>query len=333
MSFTFIDFFAGIGGFRQALENIKGKCVFSCEIDSKCEETYLENFGEKFNHHDISTLSEKEVPYADIICAGFPCQPFSMAGTQTGFNDSRSSVFFDLVRIASEIQPKVLFIENVPNLVKHDKGNTFNRILNSISEIGYDVSFDVLDSKFFGIPQSRKRVYLVAFRKDLKINTFEFPSPFEKTKTIRDILIEGDNTIPISKKWHNYIDLYTKKIDISDLDFDIPKTRVSLERIDKDADLNDCVFQIRSSGIRALSIHKPFPTLAVSVSGGGAMIPVLSSEKRHLSLREISRIMGYEDTFKFPVARTHAIKQLSNSVCPPVIESIGKSIIKKINQY
>lgn len=327
---TFIDLFAGIGGFRVAFEEIGSKCLFSCEINKDCQKTYYQNFSDNITHGDISTLNEKSVPYADIICAGFPCQPFSIAGNRGGFNDSRSSVFFDLLRIVNCVQPAVLFIENVPNLVNHNGGKTFSLILESIKENNYIPFYKILNSKDFGIPQARKRVYLVAFRKDLHISNFNFSIPNIKEKTVRDILIENDNSIPISDKWNKYIDYYTGKIQLSDISFKLPKTRQYIERIDKDTNLNDCIFQIRSSGIRALSLDKPFPTFAVSISGGGAMIPVLSKEKRHLSLREMGRIMGYNDKYNFPVSRTNAIKQLANSVCPPVIKHIAKDIQKKL---
>ncbi len=328
--FTFIDFFAGIGGFRKGLEGIGGDCIFSSEIDKQCELTYRENFGEDFSHYDISTLDENKVPKSDIICAGFPCQPFSIAGNRSGFNDIRSNVFFDLMRIVKKTKPKVVFLENVPNLKTHDKGKSFNLILSELESAGYTHYNEVLDSKFFNIPQSRKRVYIIAFRNDLNITEFNFTKKNDKIVTIRDILIQNDNSIPISEKWENYIDLYTNKKKLAEIKFNVPKTRKILERKDIDADIKDCIFQIRSSGIRALSLDKPFPTFAVSVSGGGAMIPVLSKEKRHLSLREIARIMGYPDSYIFPVSRTNAIKQLSNSVCPPIIESIGKDIINTI---
>ena len=139
-------------------------------------------------------------------------------------------------------------------------------------------------------------------------------------------MIKGDNSIPISSKWHKYIDLYQGLISSEEIGFDLPKTRKNLERIDANTDLNNCIFQIRSSGIRAISIENQYPTFAVSHSGGGAMIPVYSRERRHMSLLEMTKLMGFPTNFQFPVSRTHAIKQLSNAVCPPVIESIAKDI-------
>jgi DNA (cytosine-5)-methyltransferase 1 len=203
-------------------------------------------------------------------------------------------------------------------------------LLAEFQKIGYEPYYAILNSANFGVPQSRKRVYIVAFRQDLEAFHFQFPPKTSKVVSVKSIIIEGDNSIPISDKWQTYIDLYQNKISLADISFEVPKTRTQLERMDKDVDLSDCIFQMRSSGIRALAMNKPFPTLAVSVSGGGAMIPVYSKERRHLSLREMARIMGFEDNFQFPVSRTYAIKQLANAVCPLVITAIGKSIIDKI---
>jgi len=335
-SFTFADLCAGIGGFRLGLESLGGKCMFSCDINLDCEKTYFSNHNSKYDEYNIFDISEPNFPSVDILCAGFPCQPFSIAGKKTGFNDERGTVFFKIASIAKVSKPKIIFLENVTNLVKIDKGNTLKTIFNALEKIGYHVHYEILDSSDFGIPQSRKRVYIVAM--DSSIPSFGFQFTKKRTAKIpfKNIINKGDFSIPISSKWQTYIDLYTGKISKEDVPFDIPKTRKSLERKDIDADLNDCIFQIRSSGIRALSIHKPLPTFAVSVSGGGAMIPVYSKERRHLSLVEMKRLMGFSDHFKFPVSRTNAIKQLANAVCPPVISSICEDILPyldKIQQY
>ncbi len=326
-SFTFADLCAGIGGFRTGLESLGGVCLFSSDINSNCEKTYRANHNTGFDEYNIFDIDESHFPSVDILCAGFPCQPFSIAGKRAGFKDIRGTVFFKIASIAKVSKPKVIFLENVTNLVKIDNGKTLKTIFNELEEIDYNVHYNILDSADFGVPQSRKRVYIVAI--DSKIQSFGFQFTKKRTAKIpfKNILAKGDNSIPISQKWQIYIDLYTGKISKEDVPFDIPKTRKSLERIDNGADLNDCIFQIRSSGIRALSIDKPLPTFAVSVSGGGAMIPVYSKERRHISLLEMKRLMGFGDDFKFPVSRTNAIKQLANAVCPPVISSICKDIL------
>ncbi|MBW4362437.1 DNA cytosine methyltransferase [Flavobacterium taihuense] len=332
-SFTFSDLCAGIGGFRLGLEAIGGDCVYSAEFNDDCEKTYSANYGDKFDFKDVTKIDATSFPYVDVFCAGFPCQPFSIAGNQKAFSDPRGEIFFKLAELIQVSQPKVIFLENVTNLVKVEKGRVMRDILSILNEIGYNVSYDILDSSDFGVAQARKRVYIIGKRKDLGNEPFLFTRKTKGKVSFKTIIEKGDNSIPISDKWQQYIDLYTGVIDEKQLGFEVPKTRKKLERADIQADLFDCVLQIRSSGIRALSIDKPLPTFAVSISGGGAMIPVYTGERRHLSLVEMKRLMGFPDDFDFPVSRTNAIKQLANAVCPPVIESIGKDILKQIAIY
>lgn len=265
----------------------------------------------------------------DILCSGFPCQPFSIAGKQKGLEDDRGKIILKLFEIIRALEPKVVFLENVANLKRHKQGATLSLIKNLFEEIGYKVYDEILDSADFGVPQSRPRLYIVAFNiKKLKNVSFHFPVGAEPKKTLRDVLVPGDNSIPISKKWEEYIDLYLGIKSADELSFQIPKTRKSLERVADNCDINDCILQIRSSGIRAYSLDGQFPTFAVSNSGGGAMIPVLTKERRHLSVLEMKRIMGFPDTFSFGISRTDSIKQLANAVCPPVISAIYDEIVR-----
>lgn len=330
--FTFADLCAGIGGFRLGLEKLGGKCLYSCDADTDCERTYFENYGKRFDSVDINFIKSVEFPTVDVLCAGFPCQPFSIAGKREGFKDERGNIFFKIASLAKEKQPKLIFLENVTNLTKIGAGAVFREMLEVLDRCGYNVHYDILDSANFGIPQTRKRVYILGIRKDLNSFGFQFTKKRSAKKPFKSFIERGDYSIPISEKWNTYIDLYTGRIDIGDVDFEVPKTRTSLERADPTADLENCVFQIRSSGIRALSIDKPLPTFAVSISGGGAMIPVYSKERRHLSLVEMKRLMGFPDDFAFPVSRTNAIKQLANAVCPIVIESIGRDFLTYLEE-
>jgi DNA (cytosine-5)-methyltransferase 1 len=329
-NFTFSDLCAGIGGFRLALEAIGGSCVYSAEFNDDCEKSYYANFNEKFDFKDVTKIDPATFPYVDIFCAGFPCQPFSIAGNRMGFDDPRGEIFFKLAKLIEVSQPKTVFLENVTNLMKIEKGAVMRDILSILDKIGYNVTYEILDSADFGVAQARKRVYIVGKRKDLGSMPFIFTRKTSAKKSFKSILVKGDYSIPISNKWDKYIDLYTGVIEESEIEFEVPKTRKKLERADKQVNLFDCVLQIRSSGIRALSIDKPLPTFAVSISGGGAMIPVYTGERRHLNLLEMKRLMGFPDNFEFPVSRTSAIKQLANAVCPPVIESIGKDIWNQI---
>jgi DNA (cytosine-5)-methyltransferase 1 len=322
----FADFCAGIGGFRLGLEKLGWECVYSSEIDKYCEDTYKQNFGHGFDNHDLLEINPYKLPDFDVMCAGFPCQPFSIAGKKLGFKDPRGNIFPKLMEIAKVASPSVIFLENVAFLVRHDNGNTFNRMIKDMNDLGYSVHYKILDSSFFGVPQRRPRVYIVAFRKDYDSKNFKFTEKRTEETAFRNFIEHGDYSIPISERWNEYIDLYTGKKTLEEMSFKVPKTRRELERIGKNVDLENCILQIRSSGIRAVSIDEPLPTFAVSHSGGGAMIPVYTGERRHISLTEMKRIMGFPDSFKFNVARTHAVKQLANAVCPPVITSIGQDI-------
>lgn len=326
---TYAEFCAGIGGFSAGIKqsNLDAKLVYANEINLSCQQTFAHNWGYKVDSEDIFKINLEDIPNFDMLCAGFPCQPFSQAGKGLGFMDERGTVFFQLMKIIKHIEPKIVFLENVPNLLKHNQGKTYLVIKNELESAGYTVNTNILNSTFFGIPQSRPRVYIVAISREIcKKNQFTFTEKITEKTPLRSFLNLGDHSIPISNRWEEYIDLYTGKKSPKEITFKLPKTRVKLERIESDCDLNDCVFQIRSSGIRAISLNSPYPTFAVSNSGGGAMIPVLSKERRHLNLIEMRRIMGFPDTFYFPGSRTDAIKQLANAVCPPVIASICNDI-------
>lgn len=198
-NFKFIDLFAGIGGFHLACHNLGGKCVFASEWDKHARATYTANFKnispllfdkngnptDKFAG-DITKVDEKDIPDFDVLCAGFPCQPFSQAGLKKGFEDTRGTLFFDVARIIKEKQPKAVFLENVRGLLNHDNGNTFNVIKNTMEELGYNFHYKILKASDYGVPQNRPRLYMVGIRKDLT-DTFEFPEPIKLTKTMTDI--------------------------------------------------------------------------------------------------------------------------------------------------
>ena len=183
MKITFIDLFCGIGGFRLALESLGAKCVFSCDTDRQARKTYQANFGE-MPEGDITQIEAGSIPDFNILCAGFPCQPFSMAGKKRGFKDTRGALFFDIVRIVRAKQPEVIFLENVPNLIHHDNGNTLRVILDTLNDLGYDVHYQILNAAWYGVPQIRKRIYFVCFRKDVQVD-FVFPEP-----TFEDVAVE-----------------------------------------------------------------------------------------------------------------------------------------------
>ena len=191
-----IDLFAGIGGIRLGFDKVfreNIETVFVSELDEKAKETYRANFKDKFDiNGDITKIKEIEIPEHDILLAGFPCQAFSLAGLKKGFEDARGTLFFDVARIADYHKPKVVFCENVKNLVNHDRGKTFKVITRILENLGYKVYEKVLNSKNFGVPQNRERIYIVAFREDIDSSDFSFPEKTDNNKVISDIMEEKE---------------------------------------------------------------------------------------------------------------------------------------------
>src|SRR5690625_3960698 len=293
--FTYIDLFAGIGGFRQALDKFGGTCVFASEIDKFAAKAYETLYGHK-PEGDITQIDAKDVPDHDLLVGGFPCQSFSVAGKRKGFEDTRGTLFFEIARIAKEKQPKALLLENVKGLVNHDKGNTLDTMIRTLNDIGYIVDFDVLNSKYFGVPQNRERIFIVAIREDLieaepfseeattgqtivpkgkrrigewaKTFNFDFPEQTEVTTRLRDIL-----ELVVDEKYYLSEDKTAKLV-------------AQLESFDSDKDLQyignysgaDAINQrTRVYGDEGLS-----PTLVGNSQGGGRQPNVLTIEPQML---------------------------------------------------
>jgi len=322
----YAEFCAGVGGFRLGIEQaqLNWQLVYINELNESCEKTYEQNFNKKFDSKDIFEIDANSLPDFDLMCSGFPCQPFSIAGKELGFEDARGTIIFKLLEIIKIKNPKVVLLENVTNLMRHNSGKTYGTILENLDNAGYSLSPVMLDSAYFGVPQSRSRVYIVGFQRS---EFGELSANFTKHRTsktpLRPFINHGDYSIPISDRWQAYIDLYTGKRSLDEIPFTVPKTRKSLERVANGCEIEDCILQVRSSGVRALSLDEPLPTLTVLNSGGGAHIPILTKERRHISITEIKRIMGFPEWYDFSaVSRTDAAKQLANAVCPPVIASL-----------
>lgn len=331
----YAEFCAGVGGFRLGIEasTLNADLVYANEIDAACSKTYSKNFGRGFDSADLLELNPTDIPDFDMICAGFPCQPFSIAGKGLGFDDPRGNIFSKLATIIETKKPMIVFLENVANLVRHNGGKTYASILEKLDLTGYSVSSKILDSAFFGVPQSRRRVYIIGFNKEV---FGELVLTFTEKKTqrtaLRPFIEHGVGGRGVSERWNEYIDLYCGRRNIDEMTFDVPKSRRCIERMVGNCDLANCVLQVRSSGVRALSLDEPFPTFTVLNSGGGAHVPILTGERRYLSLLEMKRIMGFPDGYDFSsVSRTDAAKQLANAVCPPVISSICNDIKKAIS--
>jgi DNA (cytosine-5)-methyltransferase 1 len=308
---TFIDLFAGIGGFRIALESLGLDCVFSSEWDKYAQKTYYENFGEN-PAGDITKIDEKDIPSHDILCAGFPCQAFSISGKQKGFEDTRGTLFFDIARIAKYHRPKVLFLENVKNFERHNDGNTLKTVLRVLDELGYFTFYKILNASLYGVPTSRERIYFVCFRKDLGVPNFSFPEPTLDKIYLKDIL--------------------ERNIDFSEYEIrrkDIKLTKKGEQRPSL-RPLQIGTMNNGGQGERIYSIQGHAITL--SAYGGGAAAKtgayLIDGKVRKLTPRECARLMGFPDDFKIPASRSQAYKQFGNSVAVPVLMKITKQILK-----
>ncbi|WP_157149261.1 DNA cytosine methyltransferase [Brachyspira pilosicoli] len=312
---TFIDLFAGLGGFRIALESLGAKCVYSNEWDKFAKEVYYNNFGD-IPDDDITKVDERLIPDHDILCAGFPCQSFSISGKQKGFDDDRGNLFFDIVRIIKYKKSKIIFMENVKNLVSHNNGKTLLTIKNEIQKLGYSFYYKVLNATDYGIPQKRERIYIVCFRNDLNIKNFKFPEPIELIKHLEDLLLE-DNQIP-QNFYINRDDIIIKNIE----DNEYSNKSIKLGIVNKGG-----------QGERIYSTKGVAITL--SAYGGGIFSKtggyLIDGKYRKLMPRECARIMGYPDDFKIIDNKNQAYKQFGNSVVIDVLQYIAIQIAKHIS--
>lgn len=319
--FTFIDLFAGMGGFRLAMQAQGGKCVFSSEWNKYAQKTYLANFGE-MPFGDITQESTKSyIPEnVDIVCAGFPCQPFSIAGVskkkslgrETGFKDkTQGTLFFDVADIISRRRPKAFFLENVKNLLSHDKGNTFRVIKETLEELRYSLHYLVMDGQTY-VPQHRERIMLVGFNKDVfhGKEQFEFPEQKRATRKISEILDPDiDEKYTLSDHLWAYLQSYAAKHQAKGNGFGYGM--VSLDGIS-----------------RTLSAR-------YYKDGSEILIPQAAGKNpRKLSPRECARLMGYPDRYRLSqVSDLQAYRQCGNSVVVPLITAVAKQIITAIDNY
>lgn len=325
--FTFIDLFAGIGGFRIAMQNLQGECVFSSEWDKEAQKTYFANFGE-VPYGDITKEETKKwIPDSfDVLCAGFPCQAFSIAGRRGGFEDTRGTLFFDVATIIERHQPKAIFLENVKGLANHDKGKTLNTILNVLrNDLDYYVPEpQIINAKYFGVPQNRERIFIVGFRKDLGITEFEYPKSNKVTVTIKDIIEEKvvDAKYYISTQYLQTLVNHKSRHESKGNGF-------GYEILDNDGVANAIV--VGGMGReRNLVIDKRLKNFTPTTKIKG----VVNREGiRRLTPRECARIQGFPDDFRIEVANASAYKQFGNSVAVPAIEATAEKIIDKIQKY
>ena len=322
---TFIDLFSGIGGFRLGLERAGFKCIFSSEIDKHCRFAYRSNFGST-PVGDITEFPITNIPDHDILAGGFPCQSFSICGKRKGFDDKRGSLFFHICEIIKHKQPQVIFLENVKYLIHHNNGNTLNLMLSSLNELGYHVTFKVLNSLHFGVPQNRERIIIIGskarafnfssikYNHKLNIKLSDFldqKGEFEYLKKNEYTLI--DNPIQQKNSGLFFVGYRNKGIWKKGIR---PNTK-HLSRVHRQPN-------------RIYSILGTHPTIPSQEPSGRFFIYIPKEKKvRKLTLRECYRIMGFPDTFKIYGKKQEAYKQIGNSICTPMVQNIAQQIDKQ----
>ena len=297
--------FAGIGGIELGFKKAGFEILWANEIDKNACKTYKLNHSNTLYECDIKDLDEKEVKKVDIITAGFPCQAFSIAGYQKGFNDDRGNIYFEILRFIDEIEPKVIFLENVKNLKSHDKGNTYKIIRQSLECRGYYIKDKVINSSDY-VPQNRERIYIVAFKDKEAYEAFSFPKPKKIIKSIHDIIKPTAD----EKFYYNKSKYY--------------------EKLKQEMKNKDTIYQWRRVYVRENKSNL-CPTLTANMGTGGHNVPLIIDSKdiRKLTPNECAAFQGY-DNLIFPndLALSHRYKQIGNSVTVPVIEAIAKEIKK-----
>lgn len=315
--FTFIDLFAGIGGFRIPLQNNGGKCVFTSEFNTHAQDVYYANFGE-FPFGDITKIPVSYIPQHDVLVAGFPCQPFSISGRMKGFEDTRGTLIYNVFKIIDAKHPKVVLLENVKHLVHHDHGNTLKTILQGLENLGYKYSYDILNASDFGVPQNRERIIIIAHKE----KRFDF-SKLEKQprKTIRDIVDEDKGQFEYLTEPYTLLDEVRPQ----------PSGLIFVGYRNK---------RIRKAGVRPgtenLSrVHKQ-PNRIYSVDGVHPALPSQESSGRFfvydgnavrkLTINECYKLMGFPETFIRDTNLGEEYRQVGNSVCIPMVDEIIKQI-------
>ena len=328
--FTFIDLFAGIGGFRIAMQNLGGKCVYSSEFDAKAQESYLANYGE-MPFGDITKPATKQyIPKKfDVLCAGFPCQAFSLAGKRLGFNDeTRGTLFFEIEDILKKHQPKAIFLENVKGLAIHDKGRTLKTILEHLDNAGYDVvPPQIVNAMDFGVPQHRERIYIIGFKKSLHIDIgkFKYPEPQttgENRPKFRDVM---EKKVPSVKYYLS--DVYVETLKRHRSRHEAAGHGFGYEIIDMEGVANAIVVggmgRERNLVIdKRLKDFTPVTNIKGEVNRDGI---------RRMTPREWARLQGFPDKYKIVVADASAYKQFGNSVAVPAIQATAEQMLKSLN--
>lgn len=309
----FIDLFAGIGGMRIGFESAGAECVLTCEISDSAMETYKANFDPKHKHtyaKDILALKSSEVPSHDILVAGFPCQPYSIAGLRKGLEDERGGdIFLAILRILKDKKPQSFLLENVKGMMNHDNGETFAFMLKSLADCGYSITHQVLNSmEHANVPQNRERVFVVGFRDPEKLQNFKYPKTTPLQRTIHDCL----ETTKVDSAFY-----YTDRFECT--------TELRKEMKNKDT-----IYQWRRHYVRE-NKSNACPTLTANMGTGGHNVPLVLDDFgiRKLTPRETANFQGFPKSFKLPpMANSKLYHQFGNSVTVPLIGKIAREIIK-----
>ena len=320
----FIDLFAGIGGFRYSFEKCGCECVFSSEIDEDCRKVYQNNYGD-LPSGDITEINAEEIPDFDILCAGFPCQPFSICGRKLGFEDMRGTLFFEICRIIRAKKPKVIVLENVKHLVNHDKGKTFQIILSELEYLGYHVVYQILNSKDFGVPQSRERIIIVGTLHGV----FDFDELEKKDPvSIDSILEQSDNFEYLNKSEYTLIDkkyIHQQKSGLIFVGYRNKGTWKTGVRPH-----TEHLSRVHRQPNRIYSSKGVNPTIPSQETSGRFWIYIEEKDAvRKLTINECYRLMGFPDSFKKDSNLSNAYKQIGNSVVIPMICEIADKILKQ----
>ena len=334
-TFKFIDLFAGIGGFRLASQSLGGNCVFSSEWDEFSQETYKANFGETPFGDITKAETRKFVPKNyDLLCAGFPCQPFSYAGLKQGFDETRGTLFFDILEILKNTEPRMFLLENVKGLKSHEGGNTLKIIESSLKELGYTIKWEILNSYDFGLPQYRERWYCVGFKD--KIN-FDFPKGNKRGVKIKSII---DKKANLNKK------LRLSEFEIERINFHFNSSEERVQHDNSKYNPNtkkgkhgvfsfqkpDGALRFHIGDVAKTQIQEAFYTCQKTYSPTiiANRVPKLWDLQRKLSVLEAQRLQGFPDNFRFPISDNQAYKQLGNSVAVPVLKAIIQKMLETV---
>jgi DNA (cytosine-5)-methyltransferase 1 len=322
--FTFIDLFAGIGGFRIAMQSLGGKCVYSNEWDHQSKKTYEANFGE-VPFGDITKQSNKDyIPETfDVLCAGFPCQAFSIAGKRGGFEDTRGTLFFDVAQVLKKHKPKAFFLENVKGLRNHDKGKTLATILHTLrNDLGYFVPDpQIVNAKDFGVPQNRERIFIVGFLDEEACNSFTYPKPPKTIVTFADVKAEKEVSVKYYLSTRYLKTLRAHKARHASKGNGFGYAIVPDDGIASAIVVGGMGRERNLVNDDRLTTFEPITHIKGTVNREGI---------RKMTPREWARLQGYPDNYIIPVADASAYKQFGNSVAVPAIKATAKEIINKI---